>query len=313
MKWSKNSLKNNQYTGYFAIITANIIFGINIPVTKALISGWLTPQAYTIIRMIFGCVFFWLIDLRNNNEIPAKKDLLILAFGGLLGFVATQLTFALSLKYTTPVNYALMMALTPVVVLLLSFIFLKEKVNSTKSFGIALSVSGAFIIILKSHYSSSGSNNLLGILIAILCSVCYGIYLLLTRNVSIKYKPLTVVKWMFLFAVAFSFPFGVKGITEQKIFTQLVTMSGVLLLGFSLVFSTVIAFFLMPVALGKLKASVVSIFMNLQPIVASVTAVIVGQDKFTLDKIFAASLVLIGVYIVTKKAAFKVDGINIEN
>lgn len=52
---------------------------------------------------------------------------MISALGGLLGFVATQFTFALSLQYITPVNYSLIMALKPVVALLLSPVFPKEK------------------------------------------------------------------------------------------------------------------------------------------------------------------------------------------
>lgn len=294
-------MENPSLKGYLAIVAANIIFGLNIPVTRALISEWMSPEAYTLVRMVFGCTFFWLITLNNNSETPKGKDLLILALGGLLGFVATQLTFALSLKYTTPVNYALMMALTPVVVVLLSYLFLKEKINFKKSIGICLSISGAFIVILNGHSNMQGSNNLLGILIAISCSVCYGVYLLLTRNISVKYKPLTIVKWMFLFAAVLSFPFGFKGISELKILTQTITISAVLMLGFSLVFSTIIAFFLMPVALGRLKASTVSIFMNLQPIVASIAAIAVGQDTFTLDKVIAAFLVLVGVYIMSQK------------
>jgi drug/metabolite transporter (DMT)-like permease len=315
MEYIMNSLTkiSEQTKGVFAIVCANTIFGLNIPVTKALIGDWMTPGGYTLARMAFGAVVFWLLGLGKPNEKLNTKDMMIFALGGLLGFVATQFTFALSLQYTTPVNYALMMALTPVVVLLLSLVFLREKTNWKKSIGILLSISGAFLIILKGNHSGQGKNDLLGIMIAVLCSVCYGIYLLLTRNVSIKYHPVTVVKWMFLFALIFSLPFGLNGIREQKIFSEQVTLSGILLLAFSLIFSTIIAFFLMPVALGRLKASTVSIFMNLQPIIASVAAIAVGQDVFTLDKVFAALLVLMGVYIVSRKPETKPAAINIES
>ncbi|MEZ4965091.1 MAG: EamA family transporter [Saprospiraceae bacterium] len=74
------------------------------------------------------------------------------------------------------------------------------------------------------------------------------------------------------------------------------------LLAFALLFSTTLAFFLMPVALKKLEASTVSVFMNLQPVVASVVAIAVGQDTFSGDKPLAALLVLTGVYLVSTQS-----------
>ncbi len=70
---------------------------------------------------------------------------------------------------------------------------------------------------------------------------------------------------------------------------------------FAFLFSTTLAFFLMPLALKKLEASTVSIFMNLQPLVASAVAIGIGQDVFTWDKILAALLVLTGISLVSMK------------
>lgn len=144
---------NSKTKGVLAILCANTIFGLNIPVTKALVSGWMTPTGYTLVRMLFGAVVFWLIGARRKSEKVVWKDMLIMVLGGFLGFVSTQFAFALALQYTTPVNFALMIALTPVIVLVLSFLFLKEKIGWTKLIGISLSVSGAILIIL---YGSSG-------------------------------------------------------------------------------------------------------------------------------------------------------------
>lgn len=291
---------NSKTKGVWAILCANTIFGLNIPVTKALVSGWMTPSGYTLVRMLFGAVVFWLISMRYKSEKVASNDMLIMALGGFLGFVATQFSFALALQYTTPVNFALMMALTPVIVLVLSFLFLKEKIGWRKLLGILVSVSGAVLIILYGSNSGQGKNDLLGIAIALLCALAYAIYMMLTRNVSVKYGPVTVVKWMFFFAFLIILPFGAGAVFQQPIFGAGTEISAISLLAFSLIFSTLIAFFLMPVALGRLKASTVSIFMNLQPIVAAAVAIIVGQDLFSWDKALATLLVIGGVYTVTQ-------------
>ncbi|MBX3238881.1 MAG: EamA family transporter [Chitinophagaceae bacterium] len=86
---------NSKTKGVVAILCANTIFGLNIPVTKALVSGWMTPTGYTLIRMLFGSLVFWFIGSLRKSEKVTSKDMLIMALGGFLGFVSTQFTFAL--------------------------------------------------------------------------------------------------------------------------------------------------------------------------------------------------------------------------
>lgn len=287
--------------GLTAILIANTIFGLNIPVTKVLVAQWMTPMSYTATRMIFGMFAFWCIGFFLKKEKVKRPDLLIILIGGLMGYLGTQFLFSQSLKYTSPVIYALLMALTPVVVLLLSAIFLKELIPLKKILGIIISISGAaLIILLGTNNGVSGTNNLLGITYAVLCVLAYSGYLVITRTISIKYKPVTIAKWMFLISAIVVFPFSFDGIERQKIFTSETTWQAISLIGFALLFSTTLAFFLMPYALKRLEASTVSIFMNVQPIVASVVAIFVGQDKLTWEKPIAVILVLAGVYLVTK-------------
>lgn len=288
-----------KYKGIAAIFAVNMIFGLNIPVTKALMAKWMTPVGYTFTRMMFGTVVFWTISLFAPKEKVARKDMLIILIGGLLGYVGTQFLFGQSLKYTSPVLYSLLMAMTPIVVLVLSAFFLKEVVPAKKAFGILLSISGAFLIILHSQGSGSASNNLLGILFSLLCVLCYSIFLILTREVSKRYHPITIVKWMFLVSAVAITPFSFSELPNQIVFTSNATIMSFLLLGFALLALTQVA--LLPVALRRLEASTASIFMNLQPIVASIVAIFVGQDIFTWDKPVSAFLVLAGVYIVTRQ------------
>lgn len=288
--------------GLLAIVMANVIFGLNTPVTKALMDGWMTPVGYTTTRMVFGTVVFWLIGFFVKTERIESKDLLTIMIGGLMGFIGTQLLFSQALTYTTPVTFSLLMAITPVVVLVLSAMFLKEVVPLKKVLGIVISISGAALIILQAGTrSEEGSNNSLGIVFAVMCMFCYAGYLVLTRKISVKYHPVAIAKWMFLVSAVVAIPMSLANPEPQTIYSDAGTVSAYGLLIFSLLFSTTLAFFLMPYALKRLEASAVSIFMNLQPIVASSVAIIIGQDLLTWEKPVAAVLVIVGVYLVTKK------------
>lgn len=295
-------MEKEKRQGLIAILCANTMFGLNIPVTKSLMAGWMTPMGYTATRMIFGAIVFWGLGAFLKEEKIRGKDLLVVLIGGLIGYMGTQLLFSQSLEYTSPVIFALLMALTPVVVLVLSAIFLKETIPSRKMIGIGMSVSGAaLIILLGAKGSSAGANNTLGIFFALLCVLAYSVYLILTRKISIKYQPVSIAKWMFLISAVISMPLGISEFQNQRIYTAETTGIAISLLIFALLFSSVLAFFLMPYALKRLEASTVSIFMNWQPIVASVLAIVVGQDRLTWDKPFAVILVLSGVYLVTKQ------------
>jgi drug/metabolite transporter (DMT)-like permease len=286
--------------GLIAILSANTIFGLNIPITKALMEEWMNPIGYTVTRMFFGATIFWLIGSFFKDRTLDKKDYLSIIAGGLMGFIGTQFLFSQALLYTTPVIFSLLMALTPVVVLLMSALILKESLPARKLIGVFISISGAFLIILLSQtQTSSGRNNLLGIGFALMCVLCYAGYLVITRKVSIKYQPVTIAKWMFLVSAIAAIPFSFQSLPEQVIYSESATLKAYLFLGFALIFSTTFAFFLMPYSLKRLEASTVSIFMNLQPIVASIVAIIAGQDTFTWDKPLATILVIIGVYLVT--------------
>lgn len=299
-------MEQEKRQGLVAIVLANIIFGLNTPVTKALMESWMTPSGYTATRMFFGAILFWVLGLFVKDINVERKDLLMMLVGGLIGFIGTQLLFSQALTYTTPVIFSLIMALTPVMVLLMSAVFLKESVPARKVVGVVLSISGAALIIwLSGSNDSIASNNTLGILIAFLCALCYGTYMILTRKISIKYKPVTIAKWMFLVSAVAALPFSFDVLQTETIYTAEPNWQAYGLLLFSLLFSTTLAFFLMPFALKRLEASAVSIFMNLQPLVSSVVAIAVGQDNLTWDKPIAALLVISGVYLVTKKKAVK--------
>ena len=288
--------------GLLAIIGANVIFGLNIPITKALVESWMTPMGYTTTRMLFGTLLFWGLGVLGKKEKVGARDLLVIAVGGLLGYLGTQFLFSQSLMYTSPVVYSLLMALTPIFVLLLAALFLRERIPMRKILGILTSIVGAtLVIVLGAKGDAQRANNVLGIVFALLCVLSYAGYLVISRSVSVKYQPVTIAKYMFLVSAVVAAPFGLSDLSSQKVFSIDTTGLALGLLGYSLVFSTFLAFFLMPYALKRLEAGSVSIFMNLQPIVASAAAIAVGQDFLSWEKIAAVILVVAGVYFVTSR------------
>lgn len=295
---------NNKIKGHSAILIANTIFGLGIPVTKYLLDSWVTPMTYMASRCIAAAAIFWLISFFMPKEHILRKDLVIIILGGLTGVVISQTLTAWALNYTSPVYYSLIATLTPIFVMVLAAPLLKEKISATKILGIILGITGAMLMVVCKWQSSTGSNDLLGIALALLSLLTWVVYLVITRKVSTKYSPVTQMKWVFLVSAIAILPFSWHEFAGTPLYGNTFdtgAMPGMAAMLFIIVLATVMGYFLIPFAMKYLHATTVSIYTNLQPVIASLVAIYVGQDILTWDKPAAALLVLISAYIVTKK------------
>ena len=162
--------------GHLAIFAANAIFGLGVPVTKALLDDWVTPMGYMASRCVFAAVIFWVIAYFMPKEPVEKRDLVVIMLAGLLGFVISQTLTAWALDFTTPVYYSLVAAMTPVAVMILAAIFLKENITAVKIVGVLLAIAGALLMLFISWQSGTGKNDLLGIFLTVLSMLTWAVY-----------------------------------------------------------------------------------------------------------------------------------------
>ena len=281
------------------MLTANVIFGLGVPVTKLLLDHWVTPMGYMASRSLFAAIIFWVISLFMPKEKVARKDLVVILLGGLLGFVVSQTLTAECLKFTTPVYYSIIATLCPIATMLMAALFLGEKINGLKTVGVVLGIVGALIMVFANQTLSSGSNDLLGISFGFLSLATWVAYLLITRKVSQKYSAVTQMKWVFLISAVVTVPIAWGGLDDNALYTAAWGWDGVAEMAFIVVFATVLGYFAIPFAMRYLSATTVSVYTNLQPVVASVVAFAIAQDTLTWDKPVAGVLVLLSAYIVT--------------
>lgn len=292
-------MDNKKLQGHAAVLTANVIFGLGVPVTKLLLDHWVTPMGYMASRSLFAAIIFWIISLFMPKEKVARKDLVVILLGGLLGFVVSQTLTAECLKFTTPVYYSIIATLCPIVTMLMAALFLGEKINGLKTVGVVLGIVGALIMVFANQTLSSGSNDLLGISFGFLSLATWVAYLLITRKVSQKYSAVTQMKWVFLISAVVTVPIAWSGLDDNALYTVAWGWDGVAEMAFIVVFATVLGYFAIPFAMRYLSATTVSVYTNLQPVVASVVAFAIAQDTLTWDKPVAGVLVLLSAYIVT--------------
>lgn len=296
-------MKKNSFAGHSAIIIANTLFGLGVPVSKLLLDKWVTPMGYMASRSFFAALIFWVIAMFMPKEKVERRDLIIILLGGVMGFVISQTLTAWALVYTTPTYYSVVAALVPVIVMLLAALFIGEKITLLKFIGVVMGITGTLLMFLKVVDNGSGRNDMLGILLTFLSAVTWGLYLIITRKVSDKYTPVTQMKWVFLISAVITVPWALFGDGLGPLYSSAVELSGVLEMAFIVVCCTVLGYFLIPYAMKYIGATTVSVYTNLQTIVASFVAIIIGQDILTWDKPVALVLVLLSAYIVNVAAA----------
>jgi drug/metabolite transporter (DMT)-like permease len=130
------------------------------------------------------------------------------------------------------------------------------------------------------------------------------VYLILVKPLVSKYSSITLMKFLFLFALLINLPVGISEFTEVA-WTSL-PFEDLWKLGFVVICTTVMTYLLNIYALKQLSPSTIGAFIYLQPVIAVLFAVIVGADSLTPLRIGAAALIFLGVYLSTIKRARKI-------
>ncbi len=292
-------MDKHKIEGHSAVLLANVIFGLGVPVTKLLLDEWVSPMAYMATRCMGAAAIFWLISLFMPRERVERRDLLVIMGGGLLGFVVSQTLTAWALHFTTPVYFSIIATLTPVATMVCAALLIGERLSLRGALGVVIGVVGALLMVMVGWQGGSGMNDLLGIGLAVLSLLTWAVYLIITRKVSVKYTAVTQMKWVFLVSTLAVLPFSWTDLQASRLYSSQWAWSGVAEMAFIVVFATVAGFFAIPFALRYLKTTTVSVYTNLQPIVASFVAIAIGQDLLSWDKPVSLALVLLSAWIVT--------------
>ena len=297
-------MSRDKAIGHLAAAAAYVIFGVNVVVCRDIATdGGMTPLVLFAMRALVAGGLFWLAALLGPRERVPWQDLLRLAGASVLGLLAPQLTFLYAIAHTTPVDLSVMSTTTPIFTMFVAAIFLKEPITWKKALGVALSFGGILWLILQSTFGGHGASETepIGIAFCFANYIVFALYLGTCRNLIARYSAVTAMKWMFLIAFVLSLPLALP----EALQTNFVAVPGRVWweVAFMIVFSTFIAYWLVPVAQQRIRPTLVSMYGYLQPIIAIAVAIGTGMDRLTLTKVAAAVLVFAGVWVVNRSRA----------
>ena len=280
-----------------AATIATTIYGINHTVAKMVMPIYIGSLGLVFLRVLGATIIFWTISLFFKTKPIEKKDRLTILKCGLFGMSINIAAFIAGLDYSTPVNSSILIIISPIFVVILSFFIFKNKINFIKILGIILGFIGAMILILTADSNSSiGRNIPLGNFLFIVNSISYAYYLIIVKPMAEKYDLITLFKWLFLIGLIFNFPLGINQFLDVD-WASLPLWEAVLPMVFVVVGTTCMTYFLNGYALSKITSTEVAVFMYLQPIIGILFAIFTKSDTINLIMFIASVLIFTGVYL----------------
>ncbi|WP_455665418.1 DMT family transporter [Phocaeicola sp.] len=289
---------NKQVEANLSMVVSKALGGFNMNALKYLLPLWMAPVTGVTIRLVFGTAAFWLIDIFCKPENSTTRQKWQLFTLGALGIYGYMFFYLMGISKTTPVSSSIFVSLEPIWVFIIAVLFYKEKVTWMKILGIGMGLAGAILCISTQPSDDLASNAPVGNLLCLASSIIYAVYLVFSNRLLKGVGDMTMLKYTFLGASVMAVIVNTIYGFDAPVLSESLFSTPMLVLLFVLIFPTTVSYLLLPVGLKYLKTTLVAIYGYLILIVATITSLILGQDRFSWTQCGAIILICASVYLV---------------
>jgi drug/metabolite transporter (DMT)-like permease len=269
-------------------------------------------QSLVLLRTAGAALVFGLLGVaRGEPQLPPRGERLAMLRLGLLGVFINQALFLAGLRRTTAINATVLIATIPLFTAVFTVATGREAYRPRFALGTLIAVAGMGLVVRPERLALGGSH-LAGDAMVVLNCCAYAVYLSLARDAIVRHGGTSVVRWAFYAGLLFAIPLGLREtLAAAPAWSPPVLAS----LAYILLVPTAFAYGANALALGRVPASVVSVFVYVQPVLASVMAVtvsaplarwlgvVVAPETLTARSVAGALAVLVGVAVATLRAS----------
>lgn len=291
--------KPNRTIAIISILIVVLIWGSAFTVSKVGVNE-LPPLFMAFARNAVACMVllpcYLIVRKKAKAQDPAPLPpgrLILLALSGITFFYSF---FNTALTYTGAAAGSLIQGVMPLLIAIPAVVFLKERFTAKMIAGVIISVIGVIMVGFIGQTDNKGS--ILGNLLMVGSVACWTVYTLLSRRIN-QYHPVPVIFFVTLLGTMLLIP-GMVYEGWNKPLPQISPngWAAILYLG---IFSSAVSYLLYNHALKSLTAAQAGNFLNLDPVIGSVIALIFLHEPFTTLQFFGGALVLIGVWLSSAK------------
>lgn len=277
-----------------SLLFVSLVWGANIVAVKYLLIS-LSPINVILVRFITGSVLLFLLLLFIEDVKVAYRDMWRLALLGAIGITVYQLFFTYALKYTSAVNVGILINMSPIYGSFLSALLGYDKFARKRLVAIIAGFFGVLILMTKGDWRVLLTSDIRGTSLALLASLSWALYTILSKPLLDKHSPLKVTAYSMLagsillgcFVPAFFVPAEMARLS----------LTGWLVIVFSILFSIVIAFFLWYRAVARIGLTRTMVYQYCVPATAAAAAYFVSGETLNIYQLVGGVIIFISVYL----------------
>ncbi len=288
---------------HLALIGCNVIWALNYPLFHIVFPKYATPLAMLTISIVVAAFLSFIPLLWSRTEKIEKGDIKYLIVAGILSGVMRKGLVIFGVAHTSPIDASIIAALIPVSALIISVIMGLDRFNGKRIIGILMGLGGAVAIIIAGNSSLHDKAGMEGNLLMLCYTVVAAFYMVWLQPIFKRYKPITIMQWVFSIASIFLIPIGAKSVMDLD-FAQMPTHV-LWSMAFLFLIPTFIPNLLFVYGIKSIRPSISSIYSYLQPVLAIALSVWLGIDKLSWEIVVFAVIIIIGVTIVLRSETVK--------
>lgn len=293
-------MKGSGYSkAVISMLFVMLVWGSSFAVTKNAITI-VPPLTFALLRFLTASICLQaMLMLRKKNNAPKKRIPFVpLLVMGLTGVTCFYTFFNYSLVYTSASMGALIQAFIPVIIALLAFIFLKEKISGIQQLSILISVTGVALVSYFAHPDTSSGNPFLGNCLMLVAVIAWSVYTVVSKKLA-DYDVLKVTCYSTYIGTAFLIPFVMVELWHKPL--PAINAEGWISIIYLGVVASAVSYYLYNHSLKLLSASLAGIFINLDPVVGAALAIIFLHEEVTVSLVVGSLMVLAGTWISARK------------
>lgn len=302
-------MAKSSFPAHLALTFVALIYGSNYVIAKGLMPDVIGPSGFIFLRVMGASLLFLASIIILRKKRPSGADLGRLALCGLFGIAINQLMFFNGLSRTSPINSAIIMTTTPIIVLILSSILLKERITILKGIGILLGATGAIGLVTLTAKGDSPGVSVIGDGMILINAISYSLYLVLVKPLMSKYDPITVISYVFFFGALYVMLFYPSFMEVREVEWRTLTKPQWFSILYVVIVVTFIVYLLNVFALSLVSPNVASSYIYLQPLVTLIFASLffylgwfgATKPELSLGTVVCTVSIFLGVYLVGRK------------
>lgn len=298
MQLSGETQKKELVRCHLSLLLVILFWGSSFASIKVILPQ-VPANTLALFRFIIASVALGIFFVVTKQPRPEKKHLPGMVLSGLLGIAIFNVLQNQGLRYAGATDSAILIAMSPVFIALLSWLVLREKISRLQILGIFIAFSGSVIIATNGSVENGVFDHLrlFGDLLVVLSSFVWAVFSIHLKKLLKNYPPTTIMTYSTFFGTIFLVPFSLMEFPVDIISVNWVGWLNILYLG---LLASALGNLIWNDALDKISPVTAGAYLYLSPVVSAVVAFLLLHETPTINTVVGGIIILYGTYLASK-------------